>query len=92
MLGSFVGGPLFVARCVQHDQRKDVNVPHAVDAGEERRGELQIDGLVPFPSALGHLADNEADYGEGGAEQGGQHEELKAIDDAFVVETPGGGH
>lgn len=82
-----VGRPLLVARGVEDDQREDVNVPHPVNAREEGRRELQLVVLAPVPSRLGDLTEHEPDDRQKGAEQGGQHQELEAVDDAFVVEA-----
>lgn len=54
-VAALLGRPLLVAGRVQDDQRKDVDVPHAVHAGEERRRELDLHVVVPPPLALGHL-------------------------------------
>lgn len=82
-----VSFPLFVAGRIQNDQRENVNVPHAVDAGEESRCELHLDIVVPFPFAFRHLAHYETDNGQSGTQQGGQHQELETINDALVVKT-----
>lgn len=74
-----------MTRSVQDDQRKDVDVPHSVNSGEEGRGEFQIDIFVPLPSAFRYLADDEANHGEGRTQQGSQHQKLEAIDYALVV-------
>lgn len=90
--GSFVDWPFLVTRCVQDNQRKDIDIPHSVDSGEESRGELQVDVLVPLPATFRYLADDETNHGQGRTQQGCQHEKLEAVDDALVVQPAGGGH
>lgn len=84
---STTGWPLLVAGCIQNDQCENVNVPHAVDAGEECWREFKVEWIVQTVLAFRHLPDDEAGDGERSAKECGQHEKLESIDDALVVQT-----
>ena len=79
---SILVAPLLVAGSVQENQAKNVQVPHAVHPGEEAARVLEggAEILVPLVRPLGHLADDEADDGEGGSNKGGQHQKLEPPD------------
>lgn len=83
-----VGRPLLVTGGVEDDQRKDVNVPHPINACEESGRELQLwVVLAPVPSRLGDLTEDKPDDGQKGAKQGRQHQKLEAVDYALVMQT-----
>lgn len=84
--------PLLMAWRIQYDQCEYEDVPHAIDAGEKGRCKFQMHQIVPMVLALGHLANDKTGDGQCGTNQGGQHQEFEAIDDALVVQAPSHRH
>lgn len=79
--------PLLMTWCIQNDQREYIDVPHAIDAGEECRREFQMNGVIPAILSFDHLAHNETDDGQCRTYQCGQHQEFETINDSFVVQA-----
>ena len=66
---------------VQHQDSQNVDVPHAVDAGEEGAAVLDVVlVLAPLPVALVDLGEDEEDGRHDGAHQREEHEEQEAVD------------
>lgn len=78
-------------RGVEEHDGEDVQVPHAVDAGEEGAVHLHR-VLSPVPVALIHLTDDEEDDSHGGTGQSDQHEELEPENQTLIVQPSGLGH
>lgn len=81
----------FVRRGVEEHDGEDVQVPHAVDAGEEGAVHLHC-VFSPVPMTLIHLTDDKEDDSHGSTSQSDQHEELEPENQALIVQTSGLGH
>ena len=73
-------------RRIQREQRSDVDIPHAIDTGEESRRVLQADLFIPFPPAFRDLTHDKTDDGHGRAEQSEEHQKFEAVDDTLRIE------
>ena len=88
VLLSFVAfRPLLVRRSIKDDHRRDVNVPHSVNAGQESRWKFDVNIIAPLPKGVGDLSENESNNCEKCANKSGQHEKFEAINYSFVVQT-----
>lgn len=66
---------------IEHEHRQDVDVPHAIDTGEESAAVLDVVlVLAPLPVALIDLGEDEEDGSHDGADEGEDHEEAEAVD------------
>ena len=87
-----LGGPVLVGRGIEEEKGRDVNIPGSVDAGEEGRGRLQLEVLIPLVLAFGHPAHDEANRSQGYCENGGQKEKSEPPNNVGVVHSPNSWH